>query len=571
VIGQVIGNYRVVRELGRGGMGMVYAAEHTQLGRPAALKMLLPQLSADPGIVQRFFNEARAASAIDHPGIVEVFDFGTHTDGRAYIVMELLKGESLERRLARAPITPAEAGSIVAQVAGALGAAHARGIVHRDLKPDNMFLVPNELVAGGIQVKLLDFGIAKLAGDQPGAMKTQTGAVIGTPAYMSPEQCVGRSDIDHRTDLYSLGCVLYHMVCGRPPFVSEHGTGMILAAHMRDPVVDPRTIAQVPDALAAITMRLLEKEPSARFQTAAELRAALTAAGVSTPTGQAPAVSGIAPTMAAPAQQTAGSGTAPTMAAPSHQTTGSGSASEMVAKPPQPARRSRGGLWIAIGALVAAGAAAGVFFAVHRGSPETPVAAVSPPAPAAPAPVVVPPPVPVAPPPVPVAPPPVPVSLPSPPPEPACPAGEVRDADSQGHCCWPDQAWSSAHDRCIGKPTCPKGLVIKGEACVEAPVTAATVSPEQFAATPSVAKAGEQVTLVFPAPLVTKQGEQYWAAIVEVGKPDSEWGVWAYVPANARRMTLKAPEQPGAYEVRLHGNYPTRSYNVVHRVRLRVE
>jgi serine/threonine-protein kinase len=126
VIGHVIGNYRIVRELGRGGMGVVYAAEHTQLGRPAALKMLLPQMSADPGIVQRFFNEARAASAIDHPGIVEVFDFGTHTDGRAYIVMEMLKGESLEARLARAPIAPPEAATITAQVAGALAAAHAK-------------------------------------------------------------------------------------------------------------------------------------------------------------------------------------------------------------------------------------------------------------------------------------------------------------------------------------------------------------------------------------------------------------------------------------------------------------
>src|SRR3569623_2648879 len=174
-------------------MGMVYAAEHIQLGRPAALKMLLQQLSVIPTIVQRFFYEARAASAIEHPGSVAGYDYGTHTNGGAYIVMELLKGESRQQRLSRGPMSPSEAASSVAQVAGALAAAHARGSVHRDLKPDNIFLVPNELVAGGIQVKVLDFGIAKLAGEQSGGMKTQTGALLGTPAYMSPEQCMGRS------------------------------------------------------------------------------------------------------------------------------------------------------------------------------------------------------------------------------------------------------------------------------------------------------------------------------------------------------------------------------------------
>src|SRR5262245_54915226 len=125
-------------------MGMVYRAEHIQLGRPAALKMLQPQMSMDASIVQRFFNEARAASSIDAPGIVEIYDFGTHTDGRAYIVMALLKGESLEQRLKRSPLAPLDGATLIVQVASALAAAHARGIVHRDLKPDNIFLVPNE-------------------------------------------------------------------------------------------------------------------------------------------------------------------------------------------------------------------------------------------------------------------------------------------------------------------------------------------------------------------------------------------------------------------------------------------
>ncbi|HEY5927601.1 MAG TPA: serine/threonine-protein kinase, partial [Kofleriaceae bacterium] len=262
MIGQVIGNYRIVSELGRGGMGMVYRAEHTQLGRPAALKMLLPALSSDPSIVQRFFNEARAASAIDHPGIVEVYDFGTHTDGSAYIVMPLLKGESLEARLKQTRVAPLEGASWIVQVLSALAAAHQRGIVHRDLKPDNIFLVPNELMPGGTQVKLLDFGIAKLADDKAAGVKTQTGMMIGTPAYMSPEQCMGRPDLDHRTDIYSIGCILFHLATGRPPFISDHGTGMIIAAQMRDAPPDPRSLnPNIPSALVAIVLRCLEKEP----------------------------------------------------------------------------------------------------------------------------------------------------------------------------------------------------------------------------------------------------------------------------------------------------------------------
>ena len=146
-----------------------------------------------------------------------------------------------------------------------------------------------------------------------------------------------------------------------------------------------------------------------------------------------------------------------------------------------------------------------------------------------------------------------------------------RDDDTQGHCCWPDQAWSSAKNKCLGKPTCPKGMVARGETCAEPPVAAATLSPEHFSVAASTVKGGEPVALVFPAPLQAKQGEQYWAAIVAVGQPDSEWGVWSYVPDAAKRMVLKAPTNAGDYEVRLHGNYPTKSYNVVHRVRIHVE
>src|SRR6185503_3797440 len=163
-------------------------AEHSLLGRPAAIKVLLPELSQKQEIVRRFFNEARAATAIRHPGIVEVYDFGWTPDGAAYIVMERLEGETLARRAARARLSWHAALAIGRQIAGALSAAHAKGIIHRDLKPENIFMIRDPEVPGGERIKLLDFGIAKLATGTSN-VKTQTSAVMGTPTYMSPEQC----------------------------------------------------------------------------------------------------------------------------------------------------------------------------------------------------------------------------------------------------------------------------------------------------------------------------------------------------------------------------------------------
>ena len=212
MIGQTLGAYTIERELGRGGMGAVYLAVHAMLGRKAAVKLLRPELSRDPSTVQRFFTEARAASAIKHPSIVEIYDFGVAPDGAAYIVMELLDGESLATRLARLGRLPVATALVFArQIATALAAAHRAGIVHRDLKPDNAFLVADPEVAGGERVKLLDFGIAKLTGDG-GVAHTTTGAIMGTPHYMSPEQCEGSRAVDHRADLYSLGCMLFQMI-----------------------------------------------------------------------------------------------------------------------------------------------------------------------------------------------------------------------------------------------------------------------------------------------------------------------------------------------------------------------
>ena len=538
MIGEVIGNYRVVAELGKGGMGVVYRADHVQLGRPAALKMLLPQLSSDPGIVQRFFNEARAASAIDHPGIVEIYDFGTHTDGRAYIVMALLKGETLDQRVASGPLSPLEGATIVAQVAGALAAAHARGIVHRDLKPDNIFLVPNELMPNGIQVKLLDFGIAKLGDDTVAGVKTQTGMMIGTPAYMSPEQCMGKPDLDHRTDLYSVGCILFHVLCGRPPFSSDQGTGMMIAAHLRDPAPHPRSIdPAIPDALAAIVLRLLEKEPAARFQTAAELRAALVAAGANAPATRPPAkVDPIGATMVSMA-------TAPT--------TGAGAASEVVRTAPPPV--SKRGLWI--GSAVAAIAIAGVatVAAVQHGSATAPPLEAARPVAPAPAP--------------------APALAPA---EPAklaeCPAGQVRTADTQSHCCWQDQAWSNAKGRCVGIASCPHGMIAKADGCLAAASTALTaptkVPPLVASDAPELHLSGttfvpgSNILIRLSAPISSKPTDRAWITLVEADKPASDYGTWGYLDDGEVEAHFKAPAKLGAYQIRLHTNYPAKSFNV---------
>ncbi|HET9621925.1 MAG TPA: protein kinase [Kofleriaceae bacterium] len=266
--GGMIGQYRVTGLIGRGGMGAVYAGEHALLGRPAAIKVLLPDLSQKQDVVMRFFNEARAATAIRHPGIIEIYDFGWTPDGAAFIVMERLDGETLAGRLARGRFAWPAAFAIARQIAGALAAAHGKSIVHRDLKPDNIFLVADPEVPGGERIKLLDFGIAKLAGEThaTGNM-TKTGAVMGTPTYMAPEQCRGVA-VDHRADLYALGCVMFELCAGRPPFVGE-GSGDVLAAHIHVPVPSLASLGVVlPAPVEAVIQRLLAKAPAERLPSA---------------------------------------------------------------------------------------------------------------------------------------------------------------------------------------------------------------------------------------------------------------------------------------------------------------
>ncbi len=248
LIGKSIGNYQIKAKLGEGGMGAVYLGEHPLIGKRVAVKVLLEELASKEDIVQRFFTEAKSVNDIGHPNIVDIVDFGKmRLDPGApetvYFVMEFLDGESLAARLRRTGLSVLETLHVMKQCCGALAASHAKGIVHRDLKPENIYLCTRG--SDKNFVKILDFGIAKLTGD--GGMgqthKTRTGLVIGTPAYMSPEQCEGKGHIDHRSDIYSIGVVMYELLTGRVPFPGD-GFGEILVAHLTktpDPPSAPRT------------------------------------------------------------------------------------------------------------------------------------------------------------------------------------------------------------------------------------------------------------------------------------------------------------------------------------------
>jgi serine/threonine-protein kinase len=285
VIGTVLGKYRVEAELSRGGMGAIYRARHEVIDRPVAVKLLKPELTEDPELVNRFINEAKAASAIRHPGIIDVLDFGYTDDGQAYLVMELLEGESLAQRVARKRrLDPSEAVKITRGIASALSAAHAKGIIHRDLKPDNVFIISDPDI--GERPKVLDFGVAKLLDIAARTQHTQTGVLMGTPLYMAPEQARSAASIDERADLYSLGCILYELLVGEPPFPGQ-GAGEIIAAQMFTPPESPRArVESVSPELERVVLRLLEKEPTDRYATAAELAEVLAGLGTA-PAAQA--------------------------------------------------------------------------------------------------------------------------------------------------------------------------------------------------------------------------------------------------------------------------------------------
>ena len=278
MIGEAVGNFRITDKIAEGGMGVVYRAEHLLIGKTAAVKLLRGELSQNHDVVERFFKEAQAMTALHHAGIVDIYDFGYHSDNRAYIVMELLAGETLKARLQSVGrMSPEDAVRVARSAAGAVGAAHEQGIVHRDLKPDNIFLSPDADMPGGERVKVLDFGLAKLTLDQSASMGTQAGIVLGTPTYMSPEQCDGLGNIDERADQYALGCILYQLLCGRPPFTSKSPFEIITAHRKTTPQSLQERVSGVSPALEAVVMRLLAKTPDERFRNMDELRDALDA------------------------------------------------------------------------------------------------------------------------------------------------------------------------------------------------------------------------------------------------------------------------------------------------------
>jgi hypothetical protein len=275
VIGTIIGNYQVRELLGEGGMGKVYLALHPGIGRRAAIKVLHANLALDPQLVSRFFTEARATNAIQHPSIVDIYDYGTLADSTPYIVMEFLEGRTLKDELAeRKPLTVV-ALDWACQVAEAVAAAHAKQVVHRDLKPENLFVVDDPRVPGHKQIKILDFGIAKLQQDPLAASasshQTRAGMLMGTPLYMSPEQCLGIKEVDARSDIYSLGVILYEMLTGAPPFVSS-AVGSIINMHINQAPEPPTALnPKVTPELETVMLKALEKAPEARYASMYEL------------------------------------------------------------------------------------------------------------------------------------------------------------------------------------------------------------------------------------------------------------------------------------------------------------
>src|SRR5438128_4247122 len=275
MIGRLVGSYRIVKLLGEGGMGAVYMGEHPAIGSKVAIKMLHLQYAAKQTIVDRFFNEAKAVNVIGHENIVKILDFNVTHEGRHYFVMEFLHGQALQALVGPGRPLPLQRwGPIVLQCCRALQAAHERGIVHRDFKPDNVFLV--DQAERSDYVKLVDFGIAKLAASSGGGM-TQPGTVMGTPAYMSPEQAAGETELDARSDIYSLGVTMFQMATGKLPFADAGPSfGKILIAHLQQPPPLPRSIdPDVPEELEEIILRTPEKKPEDRYQSMAELHDSL--------------------------------------------------------------------------------------------------------------------------------------------------------------------------------------------------------------------------------------------------------------------------------------------------------
>src|SRR5580693_3099504 len=269
------GKYKVTRELGRGGMAAVYEAEDVHIGKRVAIKVLAAELSSSAIVIERFVREARAAASVKSPHIVEVYDSGRLEDGRPFIAMELLEGESLYDRMARVRLIDAKSTvHIIGQVAKGLTKAHAANIVHRDLKPENIHLCKGE---DGEEIsKILDFGLAKFYApvktDEKTARLTREGAVFGTPAYMSPEQVKGQGNVDHRADLWAVGCMAFECLTGRPVWNTDQGVAMTFAAIAAASIPIPSKLRpDLPASFDEWFLKCLARDANARYQTAKEL------------------------------------------------------------------------------------------------------------------------------------------------------------------------------------------------------------------------------------------------------------------------------------------------------------
>lgn len=273
-----LGQYRLTRRIGAGGMGEVYLAEHRLLKRPCAVKVIRAERAGDPGVLRRFEREVQATARLTHPNTVEIYDYGHADDGTFYYVMEYLDGPTLDEVVRRdGPLAPARAVHLLRQVCGALREAHAAGLVHRDVKPGNVIVC----TLGGVadRVKLLDFGLVREAVPSGTTALTAVDLALGTPDYMSPEQAVGAGRVDGRSDIYGVGALAYFMLTGRPPFTGE-GAIAVLIAHAREavrPLAEFR--ADVPEALERVVRRCLAKRPEDRFADVGELEAALAGVG----------------------------------------------------------------------------------------------------------------------------------------------------------------------------------------------------------------------------------------------------------------------------------------------------
>jgi eukaryotic-like serine/threonine-protein kinase len=280
LVGQILADkYRIDEFLSHGGMGTVYRGTHVLMDKTVAIKVLHPSLAADDKIVARFSREARAASRISHPHALNVTDFGESQNGVVFLVMEYLHGRTLKQVIhEEGPMPLPRIVEIIRQVCGALDAAHAEGVVHRDLKSDNIMLID---VGGGDWAKVLDFGIAKIqepVGSAKDSALTSPNLIIGTPQYMSPEQCSQASELDARSDLYSLGVILYELLVGHVPFTGESPTAVMMK-HLQEPapsVLDERD--DVPAAVGRVVARAMAKRPENRYPSAGELAEALNVA-----------------------------------------------------------------------------------------------------------------------------------------------------------------------------------------------------------------------------------------------------------------------------------------------------